>query len=74
MLVEVTTGDTVLVPHGWHGPAMAAPDADLYYLNVMAGPGPERAWLICDDPAHGAIRETWVGGQVDPRLPIGGGR
>ena len=74
VLVEITTGDTVLVPHGWHGPAMAAPDADLYYLNVMAGPGPERAWLICDDPAHGAIRETWVGGQVDPRLPIGGGR
>ena len=60
VLVEVATGDTVLVPHGWHGPAMAAPDADLYYLNVMAGPGPERAWLICDDPAHGAIRETWA--------------
>lgn len=61
VLVEVATGDTVLVPHGWHGPAMAAPDADLYYLNVMAGPGPERAWLICDDPAHGAIRESWEG-------------
>ncbi|MEN3122619.1 MULTISPECIES: 5-deoxy-glucuronate isomerase [Janibacter] len=61
VLVEVATGDTVLVPHGWHGPAMAAPDADLYYLNVMAGPGPDRVWLICDDPAHGAIRETWEG-------------
>ncbi|MFI5425596.1 thiamine pyrophosphate-dependent enzyme [Aeromicrobium sp. UC242_57] len=24
----------------------------MYYLNVMAGPGAERAWLICDDPAH----------------------
>ena len=33
----------MLVPHGWHGPAMAAPGYDLYYLNVMAGPG-ERAW------------------------------
>ena len=72
ILVEVTTGDTVLVPHGWHGPAMAAPDADLYYLNVMAGPGPERVWLICDDPAHGEIRASWVGQDVDPRLPIGG--
>lgn len=61
VLVEVATGDTVLVPHGWHGPAMAAPDADLYYLNVMAGPGPERAWLICDDPAHGQIRASWTG-------------
>ncbi|MDN5717244.1 MAG: 5-deoxy-glucuronate isomerase, partial [Janibacter sp.] len=37
------------------------PDADLYYLNVMAGPGPERAWLICDDPAHGHVRGTWKG-------------
>ena len=61
VLVEVATGDTVLVPHGWHGPAMAAPDADLYYLNVMAGPGPERVWLICDDPAHAGVRETWEG-------------
>ncbi len=74
VLVEVATGDTVLVPHGWHGPAMAAPDADLYYLNVMAGPGPERAWLICDDPAHGEIRASWDGQDVDPRLPIGGAR
>lgn len=60
ILAEVRTGDVVLVPHGWHGPAVAAPDADLYYLNVMAGPGPERAWLICDDPAHAWVRETWV--------------
>ena len=36
---EVRTGDAVLIPHGWHGPSMAAPGYDLYYLNVMAGPG-----------------------------------
>ncbi len=36
---EVRTGEIVLVPHGWHGPSMAAPGYDLYYLNVMAGPG-----------------------------------
>ena len=60
VLAEVRTGDVVLVPHGWHGPAMAAPGYDLYYLNVMAGPGPERAWLICDDPAHGWVRDTWA--------------
>lgn len=59
VLAEVRTGDVVLVPHGWHGPAMAAPDADLYYLNVMAGPGAERAWLIADDPAHAWVRDTW---------------
>ena len=33
---------SVLIPHGWHGPSMAAPGYDLYYLNVMAGPGAER--------------------------------
>jgi 5-deoxy-glucuronate isomerase len=68
VLTEVRTGDVVLVPHGWHGPAVAAPDADLYYLNVMAGPGTERAWLICDDPAHAGVRDTWPDLPVDPRL------
>lgn len=68
---EVRTGDVVLVPYGWHGPAMAAPGYDLYYLNVMAGPGPVRDWLISDDPHHGWIRRTWEGQDVDPRLPFG---
>lgn len=74
VLAQVRTGDVVLVPHGWHGPAMAAPGYDLYYLNVMAGPGATRAWLICDDPSHGWVRETWAGQPVDPRLPLGGPR
>ena len=39
VLTEVRTGDAVLIPHGWHGPTMAAPGYDLYFLNVMAGPG-----------------------------------
>ncbi len=72
VLAEVRTGDVVLVPHGWHGPAVAAPDADLYYLNVMAGPGPDRAWRICDDPAHAWVRDLWADEAVDPRLPVGG--
>jgi 5-deoxy-glucuronate isomerase len=72
VLAEVRSGDVVLVPHGWHGPAMAAPGYDLYYLNVMAGPGKTRAWLICDDPSHGWVRDTWADQQVDPRLPLGG--
>jgi 5-deoxy-glucuronate isomerase len=72
VFAEVRTGDVVLVPHGWHGPSMAAPGYDLYYLNVMAGPGQERAWLICDDPSHGWVRQTWDGVAVDPRLPFGG--
>ncbi|GAA5185666.1 5-deoxy-glucuronate isomerase [Rugosimonospora acidiphila] len=69
-LTEVRTGDVVLVPYGWHGPSMATPGYDLYYLNVMAGPAPERAWLICDDPAHAWVRNTWTGMAVDPRLPM----
>jgi 5-deoxy-glucuronate isomerase len=74
VLAEVRSGDVVLVPHGWHGPAMAPPGYDLYYLNVMAGPGATRAWLICDDPAHGWVRQAWERHDVDPRLPIGGRR
>jgi 5-deoxy-glucuronate isomerase len=49
---------------------MAVPGYDLYYLNVMAGPAPERAWVIRDDPAHAWVRETWHDQQVDPRLPF----
>ena len=71
VFAEVRTGDVVLVPHGWHGPAMAAPGYDLYYLNVMAGPGETRAWLICDEPSHGWVRDTWAGQEIDPRLPFG---
>jgi 5-deoxy-glucuronate isomerase len=69
VLAEVRTGDAVLIPHGWHGPSMAVPGYDLYYLNVMAGPG-ARQWLICDDPAHAWIRDTWANRPVDPRLPV----
>ena len=65
----VRTGDIALVPFGYHGPAVAAPGYDLYYLNVMAGPDPERQWLISDDPAHGWVRDTWTGQAFDERLP-----
>ncbi len=71
-LEEVRSGDVVLIPHGWHGPAMAPPGYDLYYLNVMAGPGQTRAWLICDDPAHAWVRGTWPDQPVDSRLPFAG--
>ncbi|WP_329214458.1 5-deoxy-glucuronate isomerase [Streptomyces sp. NBC_01485] len=72
VLAEVRSGDTVLIPHGWHGPSIAAPGYDLYYLNVMAGPGQDRAWLICDDPAHGWVRTTWAAQDIDDRLPFEG--
>ncbi|MCQ4043116.1 5-deoxy-glucuronate isomerase [Streptantibioticus rubrisoli] len=70
VLAEVRHGDTVLIPDGWHGPSIAAPGHDMYYLNVMAGPGAEREWLICDHPDHAWIRGTWAGQPVDPRLPL----
>ncbi len=70
VLEEVSDGDVVLIPHGWHGPSMASPSHDMYYLNVMAGPETERAWRISDDPNHGWVRRTWEGQPVDPRLPF----
>ncbi len=69
VLQEVRSGDHVLLPGGYHGPSMAAPGYDLYYLNVMAGPG-ERAWRFRDDPAHAWIRGTWPAQELDPRLPL----
>jgi len=57
--LEVRDHDLVLVPHGYHGPCMAAPDYPMYYLNVMAGPAAERSMAFCDDPTHAWIRETW---------------
>jgi 5-deoxy-glucuronate isomerase len=66
---EVRSGDAIVMPHGYHGPSMAAPGYDLYYLNVMAGPG-ERAWRFTDDPEHAWIRGSWAGQELDPRLPL----
>ncbi|HVX43743.1 MAG TPA: 5-deoxy-glucuronate isomerase [Mycobacteriales bacterium] len=74
VVAEVRTGDVVLIPHGYHGPSMAAPGYDLYYLNVLAGPGAERTMAFCDDPAHAWIRSSWEGVETDPRVPMSGSR
>jgi 5-deoxy-glucuronate isomerase len=68
VLEEVHDRDTVLVPYGWHGPCVAAPGFDMYYLNVMAGPGAERIWKISDHPDQAWVRSTWETQSVDPRL------
>jgi 5-deoxy-glucuronate isomerase len=68
VLEEVHDRDIVLVPFGWHGPCVAAPGFDMYYLNVMSGPGVERAWKITDHPEHAWVRSTWESQAVDPRL------
>lgn len=70
LAAEVRSGDVVLTPHGYHGPSMAAPGYDLYYLNVMAGPAEDQAWLMTDDPAHHWVRSTWESQGVDARLPM----
>ena len=54
--------DVVLVPHGYHGPCMAAPDYPMYYLNVMAGPGRGALHGVLRRPRHAWIRDTWEQG------------
>ena len=68
--VEVRDHDVVLVPHGYHGPCIAAPGYPMYYLNVMAGPADEKAMAFCDDPAHAWLRDSWAGQPVDLRCPV----
>jgi len=70
VLSEVSTGDVVTVPFGYHGPSMAVPGYDMYYLNVLAGPGGQRTMAFCDDPDHAWIRDTWIDEPIDPRLPM----
>lgn len=68
--VAVRDGDVFLVPKGYHGPCIAAPGYDMYYLNVLAGPDGERSMAFCDDPAHHWIRDTWADDDLDPRCPL----
>jgi len=69
-VAEVRDHDVVLVPHGYHGPCIAAPGYPMYYLNVMAGPADDRMLAFCDDPAHAWVRDTWNGMAPDPRCPV----
>jgi 5-deoxy-glucuronate isomerase len=68
VLEEVRSGDRIDLPRGYHGPSMAPPGYDMYYLNVMAGT--VREWNFVDDPAHAWIRDTWADQEIDPRLPM----
>ncbi|MGH8871240.1 MAG: 5-deoxy-glucuronate isomerase [Acidimicrobiia bacterium] len=68
--VTVRSGDVFLVPRGYHGPCVAAPGYDMYYLNVMAGPDQARRWLITTDPEHAWVWEAWQDVAADPRLPM----
>lgn len=67
LLRRVSSGDAVVVPGGWHGPAMAPPGLDLYYLNVMAGPAADRVWRVTDHPDQAWVRGTWHAAADDER-------
>jgi 5-deoxy-glucuronate isomerase len=66
----VVDNDVFLVPRGYHGPCAAMPGYDMYYLNVLAGPLPERSLAFSDDPAHAWVRPSWKEQAADPRLPL----
>ena len=66
---SVSHGDAVLIPRGYHGPSVAPPGYDLYYLNVLAGRD-ERRMAVCDDPEHHWVRDTWRKQPKDGRLPM----
>jgi 5-deoxy-glucuronate isomerase len=72
----VRHGDVFLIPRGYHGPSVAAPGYELYYLNVLAGPGPKRSMAFCNDPEHEWVRNGWSVQEPDPRAPLttAGGR
>ena len=68
--VTVRDGDVFLVPRGYHGPCIAAPEFPMYYLNVLAGPTGARTLRYSGDPAYAWIRESWQSQQPDPRVPF----
>ncbi len=70
LCAAVAHGDVVLIPRGYHGPSVAPPGYDLYYLNVLAGPAADRTMAFCDDPAHAWVRGAWSGQRADARLPM----
>ena len=62
--------DLVIVPHGYHGPSIAAPEYPMYFLNVLAGPSEKRSMGFCDDPNHHWIRDSWKDQKQDSRCPM----
>ena len=70
----VADGDLLLIPWGYHT-TCAAHGCDLYYLNVLAGPGAERSLQAFEDPQLAPAREAWETLAPDARVPLvaGGG-
>ena len=68
--LTICDGDVYILPAGYHGPSIAAPEYPMYFLNVLAGPAPERTMAFCDDPSHHWIRDSWKNQDQDPRVPM----
>lgn len=65
----VRDGDLLVIPSGYHT-TCAAHGHDLYYLNVLAGPGATRSLQACEDPDLVGTRAAWPTTPPDPRVPI----
>lgn len=68
--VTLSDGDVYILPSGYHGPSIAAPEYPMYFLNVLAGPAADRTMAFCDDPSHHWIRSSWQTQSTDPRVPM----
>lgn len=68
--VTLRDGDVYILPAGYHGPSIAAPEYPMYFLNVLAGPSDDRTMAFCDDPSHHWIRDSWKSQKSDPRVPM----
>jgi 5-deoxy-glucuronate isomerase len=63
----VHTGETVIVPDGYH-PFVATHGDDAYYLNALAG---DIRTMACSfDPALDRVRAEWESMSPDPRVPL----
>lgn len=65
----VRDGDLLQIPWGYHT-TVAAHGHDLYYLNVLAGPGSDRSLAAAEDPDLEAVKAAWAEADVDVRLPL----
>lgn len=65
----VRDGDICLLPWAYHT-TVAAHGHDLYYLNVLAGPAPERTLQAYQDPTLASLAEDWAQQGIDGRLPV----
>lgn len=65
----VRDGDICLLPWGYHT-TVAAHGHDLYYLNVMAGPAPQRTLQAAQDPELAELAAAWADMDIDARVPL----